>query len=238
MTVFLLFFVLIAFAKSICASTQDSLATGYVLTFSSTTISATRYNDSGSLETFKFSTGREYQHYYSNVLRNLISRTSYPKDHIAYYRWTARENEVAIFHHEAATINTTLSQLGHSLYYAAVMLPPFFDGDTQLVAEQAFLPVSSGYGILKSASFRRIASGGFGFFECKHIGRQPEECNGDDGPETMIFQLQYEKDYLHIALQSIAWEWEGFYTHDEETCFECGEQFQKVRCIAWIYKRT
>jgi uncharacterized protein RhaS with RHS repeats len=78
MPFFLLFFVIFAFARSISASTQDSLATGYVLTFSPTTISATRYNGSGSLETFKFSAGREYQHYYSNVLRNLLSRTSYP----------------------------------------------------------------------------------------------------------------------------------------------------------------
>jgi hypothetical protein len=164
------------FHGSVCAGAKDSLATAHVLTFGSTTISATRFHDSSSLDVTKPSASNEYQHYYRGVLHELMDRISYSKNHVAYYKWMDHESEVTMFCNEAAMINASLkNQLGHIPIYAAVILPPLFDL-AESAAEQAFFRLvvsstSSEFGIRRRGTFLRIACGGFGAFQYKHVGR-------------------------------------------------------------------
>lgn len=125
--------------------------------------------------------------------------------------------------------NSLAKQLGYMPDYAAVFLPPVFDSWIQVAAQEAVFPNGSDdAGIINYGSSLNVACEGFDFLEGEHIGRTPEECNDEDGPETMILVLEYEKDYLHAGLLEIYWEWELFPVNSEDICLECGEQSREV----------
>lgn len=230
MLVIILFSTIFALVRSLSSRTQGSPETPYGLAFSTTTIYASRFNASGSIEVTRLLAGREYLQYYSNVLGNLKMSISDSTGSKAYYKLSAQKNVVAMLRKEVATMTNSLAkQLGYMPDYAAVFLPPVFDSWIQVAAQEAVFPNGSDdAGIINYGSSLNVACEGFDFLEGEHIGRTPEECNDEDGPETMILVLEYEKDYLHAGLLEIYWEWELFPVNSEDICLECGEQSREV----------
>lgn len=120
--------------------------------------------------------------------------------------------------------------LAHEPEYAAVSVPSIFDPEISRAAHEAVFPHNSDvYGFINYGSSLKIACEGFDFLECKQTGRAPEECNDEDGPETLILVLKYEKDYLHAGVLEIIWEANLFRTDTRRTCLECAEHLQVVR---------
>jgi hypothetical protein len=113
--------------------------------------------------------------------------------------------------------------------YGAAFVPSIFDRHIQDAAHQAVFPDGSDvYGFINQRPNLKVACEGFDFLECKQIGRRPEECNNDDGLETLILVWEYEEDYLHAGLVEIFWEERMFPINRQKTCVRCGERRREV----------
>lgn len=220
----------IALATYVCACGSSTLDPRYGLTFSPTTISASRYNASALLEITAFPVGRAYRQHYDNALRSLYaSPVDSNLEHREAYAKTDQDVIMMIREEVAKVTDGLIERRGHEPEYAAVFLPSIFDFQFLIAAREAVIPNGGGLdGVIDSGTSLRVACEAFGFLEGNQIGRTPEERNDEDGPQTMILALEYEHDYLHAELREIIWESERFPIVSKRTCLDCGERYREV----------
>jgi hypothetical protein len=226
---FVLFLTAAALTQDINGTTHANLETSYALTFSRSTISASRFNASGDIETTTFKASLEYQQYYYKTLQSpktLVPAWMRPKQDD---QTTPRQKNIEILRDNVEFVTTGLTEIW-GLYpdYAAVFLPPIFDSDVQRSVRDLAISRED-IAIINYGSSMKVACRGFDFFSGKHVRRTLEERDDHEGPETVFLVLDYQRDYLHCGLLGIWWESEFFYTEVEDTCLECGEKFREVR---------
>jgi hypothetical protein len=228
---------LIAFfitASCSSASTNDTLESWFALTFTPTSILASRINASGSIEVTKHAASLEYQAYYYSTIRlhDTCLRHS-PED---------RTIITSIFRRTIAPVTESLGkQLGHAPDYAAIFLSVVFDSDSVYAAGLVLRPDDDSrvtYAI-NHAHSRRIAADAFGFLEGNYVGSVPdigdtlserfEKC---EDAYPLILVLEYEKQYLSAGVHTLDWEQLIlFMDSDPVICFACGEQAREVSPI-------
>jgi hypothetical protein len=180
---------------------NDSLESWFSLTFTPTSILASRFNAFGSVEINKHPASLESQAHYHEALRMYGIQSTYEA--------TDREVTTSIFRQAIAPIAEGMSvQLGHTPEYAAIFLPAVFDMDRVRAAGSAlFADIDDSYVYaIQHAQSRREALEAFGFLEDSHVGPVPTERI--DGylvmeSEPLVLVLEYEKDYLSIGIHSV-----------------------------------
>ncbi|KAH7384460.1 hypothetical protein BKA66DRAFT_462239 [Pyrenochaeta sp. MPI-SDFR-AT-0127] len=186
------------------------------LSFSPTTVIASRFNSSGSIELTEFSASSEYQTYYRGAVHKL-----HVSDHDI-----DEANVKSIFHQTISPITESLNeQIGHVPEYAALFLPSIFDSRTRIAAADAIF-LDAHYAT-KTGSSRQAACYGYGFLEGKNLGLPPYECT-ENGPENFIFVLEYEEEYMYAWLLDVAFELGTYYVKQEKVSKGCGEGYRKV----------
>jgi hypothetical protein len=218
----------VALTASINASVEVGSESPYGLAFSPTTISASRYNTSSSIEISRFPVGLEYQRYYEDTLRKM--RESIPE---SYSRSTKRENVVTMLRNEVNAVTTRLSgESPHTPGYGSVFLPSIFDMEVQRAAHEATFQDGDKYGLFNYGPSLRTICHGFNLPKCSLVEQIPYGvCNETDYPETVIFTLEYQKDCLHVGFFLTVWEHDLFASMAEETCLICGERYIQVKHI-------
>jgi hypothetical protein len=192
------------------------LSSRFGLTFSPSTITASRFNSSGSVELTKFPTSPEYQSYYRDAVQQ------YQMSHNAITKF----DPISIFHDSIKPVNKALrKQLGRAPDYAVIFLPSIFDYKAIIAADEAILQTPT-YAT-KVGLFREAALWWYGFLDCKNLGRAPHECN-DDGPRNSILLFEYEEDYLYIWVLAVDFELGLYDVSDDHICKDCGENYRKV----------
>jgi hypothetical protein len=137
-----------------------------------------------------------------------------------------------MFRKEIIPVTQSLhKQLGHVPIYSFLFLPLVFNQGLRLPASDAILPGYDEDVNIGCDLSSRAACYGFGFLECKHLGRAPENC--DDGPDgngllNFVLLLEYEKDYLYAWLKEVSFELGVYYTQQIKFCKECGDRFRQV----------
>jgi hypothetical protein len=216
----------LALMASINASVEVGSESPYGLAFSPTTISASRYNTSGGIEISRFPVGLEYQRYYEDTLRNMRKSNSE-----SYSRSTKHENVVTMLRNEANTVTTRLSgESPRTPEYGSVPSIDFRHGS----AKGGPRSNVSGWRQVRAVhgpSLRMICHG-FNLPTCSLVKQIPYGvCNETDYPETVIFTLEYQKDYLHVGLFLTVYEHDLFASMAEETCLICGGRYIQVKYI-------
>jgi hypothetical protein len=207
---------LILLARYGSASTPPNRESRFGVLFSPSTIIASRFNASGSIELTKFPASSAYQQYYREAVQN--SDLDHDIDEI---------NAKSIFRNSIQPITETLSkQLGHAPEYASLFVPSIFDYRTRLAAREVIFQKPQ-YAT-RAAPSQIAACWPYSFLQGKNLGRPAHECN-DDGPDNIIFLLEYEEEYIYAWLLLVEYELGGYPVTQEKICKECGEQHREVR---------
>jgi hypothetical protein len=211
------------------ASTNDTLESWFALTFTPTSILASRFNASGDIEVTKHPASLEYQAYYHDTTRlyDTCNRHS-PND---------RTTTTSKFRRAIAPVTESLGkQLGHTPDYAAIFLPAVFDHSTLLGARAALFCGNRLVSAIDYAHSHRVAADAFGFLEGKYVGPVPDigdtvfdRYGNFERPDPLFLVLEYEKDYLSVGLHAVDWEQLIlFMDSDFVVCFACGEKAREV----------
>ncbi|KAF2029127.1 hypothetical protein EK21DRAFT_68303 [Setomelanomma holmii] len=199
------------------AGTSLSLESRFAVSFSPTTIIASRFNTSVFIELSTFLAPSKYETYHRNIAH------SYP----AQSQDFDEVNVASIFQHAIRPVAESLTeQLGREPEYASLFLPPIFDGRTQLAASDAILRDAQ-YATRVGPSHNAVCFP-YGFLEGKNLGRPLHECT-EDGPENLTFVLEYQKDYFYAWLVVVAFELGTYPVMEQKICKDCGEGNREVR---------
>jgi len=196
---------------------EDSLEGPFALTFTPTSIFASRLNASGSIEVTKHPASLAWQTYYHNAIRDFgLSQTPTYQHHHLYEDTAAQEEFISWFRDAVAPVTETLTQqLGHAPYYSAVIVPSVFVSSVHFAANKALWDREEGRELNRGSSCR-IACYGLGFLEGKHVNRAPKERSDNAPPETLILVLEYEEEYMHAALEIIFWDFKVYYRPSDD----------------------
>lgn len=214
------------FARGVHSSLShlDTPESPFGLTFTPTTIIASRFNVSGGLAKTKAPLGLDYQKLYQNAVRLFNADTKEPYEDYDTSNISAAES---IFHEAMTPITELLiKQLGHAPEYAALSWPPIFSYPLRDAAEHAAFgewgqrPTATPYS-------QEAACYSYGFLGCKNLGREPEECV-EGGPLNLVLVLECEKEYLYAWLKEVDFELEVHWTVYKDFCRDCGERFSEV----------
>jgi hypothetical protein len=200
---------------------HSNVAGPFGLTFSPTTIFASRFNALGSIEITRYPASSDYQKYYHDAVNNFESETEIDKP----------EADVkAMFHDAFAFVTESLSeQLGHDPEFSSLFIPSVFQYKVRNAAVDAiFLDADRS---TKAGLARQAACYGFGFLDCKNLGRTLKECN-EDSPESSIVVLEYEKEYLYAFFMEVGFDLGTYYVHLKKFCKDCGEEYRQVSLIS------
>jgi hypothetical protein len=190
--------------------------TRFGLSFSATTVTASRFNATGSIELTVFPASPGYQTLYRDAVRK------FQESAIEVYQ----TDITSIFENDIQQITNSLNnQLGHRPEYATVFLPAIFDSETILAAKAA---IYSNDTYSTYAAWSRIAACyGYGFLEGKDLGRPLSECH-EDGPESLVLLFEYQKEYLYVWLMWVTFELGVHSVNKEQFCRDCGEDYREV----------
>jgi hypothetical protein len=205
-------------AHGALAIRNDDLASYFGLTFSPTTIIASRINSSGSVELTKFPTSDEYKSYYKDAVQKLAS----PVDDIE----QPQAQVQTMFRQAFTSVTESLkTQLGHEPHVASLFLSSAFASEVAwTVVEAVFTDPQHLY---KRGLSQQATCNGYLFLECRNLGRVPADCTDGD-PENLVLVLEYEREYLYLSLQQVLFELGTYYVHRERLCIECGEDNRQV----------
>jgi hypothetical protein len=210
--------VLVLFAQYASASTTINLESRFGVSFGASTIIVSRFNSSGSMELTTFPVSSEYQAYYREALQNFDASGKYGD---------IDELKVkSIFRNSISPITKTLrEQLGYAPEFASLFVPSIFDVPTEIAAREV---IFENVQYTTRAGVSRIAAcWPYGFLECKNVGRPAHECN-DDGPDNLVFVLEYEEEYMYLWLFFVEYELDVYQTRHAAFCKDCGEKHRKV----------
>jgi hypothetical protein len=175
---------IVAFWRITYATTQSTLETRFGLSFSATTVTASRFNATGSIELSVFPASTDYQTFYRDAVRK-FQESGIDVD---------QADITSVFEHDIQPIPKSLNnQLGYQPEYATVFLPAVFDSKRILAAKDAIN--SNDTYSTHAAWARKAACYGYDFLEGKNLGRPMSECN-EDGPESLVLLFEYQNEYL------------------------------------------
>ncbi|KAH3999425.1 hypothetical protein HBH98_087720 [Parastagonospora nodorum] len=198
------------------ATISSSLESRFGLSFSPTTIIASRFNAIGSIELHSFPASASYQEYYQEAVE---------KDHALSDDFDEARVK-SIFESNVIPINTSLTeQLGHTPEFATLFTPSIFDWKTILAAGEAVF--KDAQYMTRAAPSRQAACYGFGFLQCRNLERSLSECNDHD-PESLVLLFEYEKEYLYVWLVWVSFELEVHSAEHEKICKDCGEELREA----------
>jgi hypothetical protein len=186
------------------------------VSFSPTTITASRFNSSGSTELTAVPASSDYQAHYRGVVHSLQGLPHH-SDAI---------NITSVFRDAIRPVTENLvEQLGHAPEYAALFLPSVFDARTESAAVEAIF-TNVQYATRAGPSWIATCYG-YGFLEGKNLGRPSHECT-EDGPENFIIVFEYEKEYIYAWLLVVAFELGTYPVMEERFGKDCGEEYREV----------
>ena len=210
------------------AGMSDTLESPFAITFTQTTVIASRYNASGSVELTKQPLSLEYQEYYRDAVRHFDAHNESDEP-----RETKSSTEF-MFHDAVVPVTESLSrQLGYTPEYAAFFVPSIF-GLTDIRAAAKGVLGDFGERPARPGRSRDATCHGFGFLEGRNLGRAPEEYV-DEGPLNLIVVLEYEKDYLYAWLMEVEFELQVYPRLLNDICEECGERYSRVSHFRYSY---
>lgn len=192
----------------------------YGLTFTPTTVVASRFNASGSIELTKYPLGPEYLESYRIAVQEFDNPT---KD----YQISDRAAAETLFRSAITPLTEVLSrQLGYAPEYAALFFPSVFSFAARSAAVTGVLG-DHGNRPMKDGIAAQATCQAYGFLEGKNLGRLPELCV-EEGPVNLVIVLEYEEDFLYVWLREVAFELEICPAIQDEICKECGQAYRKV----------
>jgi hypothetical protein len=108
---------------------------------------------------------------------------------------------------EVNAVTTRLSgESPNTPEYGSVFLPSIFDMEVQRAAHEATFQDGDKYGLFNYGPSLRMICHGFNLPKCSLVEQIPYGvCNETDYPETVIFTLECQKDYLHVGLFLTVW---------------------------------
>jgi hypothetical protein len=187
-----------------------------------TTIYASRYNGSDSIEILRYPTTMAFQEFYNALVLTFGASVDDQRD----------------MHSQEVIINSTLKpaieawekQLGvkHFPDVHAFFISSVFDWSFRTPAAEVVFPPYIPERASKEGPAEQAAFAAYGFNECKNLGRQMEECK-DEGPENMILTLEYEREYLYIWIQVVDFEMGICPVHCKRFIRELGESYREAR---------
>jgi hypothetical protein len=200
---------------------HGNIASPFGLSFSPTTITASRIDSTGSIELIKYPVNPGYKAYYHDAIH--AKGLSAPENDDPQLQADRR----SMFHHLITPfINSLTKQLGHEPEFASIFLPSVFHSRVKSDAIHAIYSDISDRAIKAGPAPQAICHG-YGFFQGKHIRRSVDECNGN-GPESFIFVLEYEEEYLYAWLMETDFEQEMHLERHEKLGIDCGEKHRQV----------
>lgn len=159
------------------AAMHDNVASPFGLTFSRTTINASRTNASGAIKIKTYPVTTEYTAYYHNAVSRLPSSMSWDKE--------SQAAVASMLLYAVTPITEHLTKyLGHEPEYVNLYLPSLFaSGEAGVLAKillfdkvHAFHYGSSEHAILYP----------YKFLDCQSLGRGPNECKNDDTESDIL----------------------------------------------------
>jgi hypothetical protein len=199
-----------------CVSMASNTEPRFGISFGATTITASRFNSSDSLELMKFPASTEYQTYYQNAVHNF---------RVANHGTNIADFDSIITNTMRPITEALENQIGHVPEFSALILPavlrrPAWNAASTVVFRDAAY-------IKKVSLTRDAACWAHGFLDDRNLGRMAEEYT-ERGPDSFVLVLEFQAEYMHAWLMDVAFEL-GTYSHDEETfCRECGENYRVV----------
>jgi hypothetical protein len=224
----------------LCMTGARAAAAGgpFALTLGPTTITASRVNISGSVETTNFPVTPEYHGYFEDAVLYYGRRIE-----VRVNEWYVEEDGTLVpaapdTHDESAaesvsrTAITAVTQnmsdaLGYRPTYSALFLPAIFNFSSAHAASDAIFPAKDGRPVKVGRGWQGPCRA-YNLYRCELLGRPSEDCH-DDGPMNSFLVLEYEESYLYVWLVDLMFEWEGFIRKSESFCRDCGYRFQEVR---------
>jgi hypothetical protein len=209
-------FLLFSLFKCISASMSTALESRYGLSFSSTTIVASRFNSTGAIELTTFPASPEYRALYIQVVHH-YQVSSHDVD----------EGDMkSTFEASVGPIIEDLTkQTGHAPEIATLFLPSVFDWKDHIIVSDTIFP-DVNYAT-RVAPARQAACYGYGFLEGRNLGRPIHECN-ENGPSSLVLFFEYENEYLYAWLVEVEFALGVYYAQQEKICKGCGEEHRKV----------
>jgi hypothetical protein len=218
---------MLIFSSFIVASTEIAILNYFGLTFTPTSIIASRINANEVIEIIRYPTSTHYLSFYRNTIRNIRQHQDL-YDNPAFRETKEYNTTVSLFRSAIAPVTHNLhNRLGLKPTYASLFLPSIFHSNVISAASTAILPAWEEGIETMHGPHRRAALYDYHFLEGKHIGPAPEECD-DYCPESLVLLLEYEKEYLYVWLIVVDPELNVYYTQAKEVCVECGEGLRKV----------
>jgi hypothetical protein len=214
-------FFLTLYASYGLADMADNLESPYGLTFTPTTVIASRFNASGSVELTKAPLGSTYREFYQHAVRNFeMSIDNDPP---------IDKSEIAsLFRTAVVPLTEHLrNKLGHTPEFAALFFPSVFNFSTRTAAVEGVLGEHFDRPMKDGPAWQATCDG-YGFLQGKNLGRDPQECN-DEGPPNFVIVLEYEEDFLYTWLLDVAFGLGVFYPEQQQYCKECGAKTWEVR---------
>jgi hypothetical protein len=193
----------------------------FAISVSPTTIYASRYNASDSIEILKYPTTEAFRDYYKSLVFNFGAPIDDQRD----------------MHTDEIIINSTLKpaieawekQLGGKNFpdVHAFFISSVFDWTFRTPAAEVVFPPYTPERASKEGPAEQAAYAAYDFNECRNLGRRIEECN-EDGPVNLILTLEYEREYLYIWVHVVDFEMGICPVHRERFIRELGESYCEV----------
>lgn len=203
---------------------RTTLDAPYALIFGLSSITVSRFTLSKEYEESIFPAGNEYTAYFEHLLnhgnkfkqRGSWYRQGEDKEQAFPHTWD-RNATTALFLNAVKNVTETLrSELGHEPTYVVVVLPPMFDIDS----DDAPIPSVFPWGVISRGSPGRVsgiddtAGFAYGVEQFRNQGRTAAECPDDESVEchddelstTLHLIVNYEKNYLFLAMDSTYFE--------------------------------
>jgi hypothetical protein len=200
------------------AEMPNDVAGPFGLTITSTTIFASRINNSGSVELNQFPITSAFKATYHDAVCNFHSPAQTTDERQA--------NLTSMFHQAIAPVTEGLGQIyGEQPTYASLFIPSVFRTDEKFAAVEAtFADARHTY---KFGTSEHAMCHEYRFIDRKNLGRQPEECSEDE-LESFILFLDNEGEYSYVWLMEVALELGTYYKHYKKICIDCGENSRQV----------
>lgn len=200
------------------ADTPDNLESPFGITITPSTVIASRINSSRMIELTRHPLGPAYKAVYHDAVDHFDTQPTKP----------GNSTNAAVFLESIKSVTKILeNQLGHSPIYKSLFVPSIFHPTVRDAAAEGILTEDQLDQPFRLGWAREAICPGYGFLECRNLGRTREECV-DGGAVNLIFALEYEKEYLYAWLVEVEFELQTYPAMHSKFCRECGERNSAV----------
>lgn len=219
--------IFMVFAAATATFVKPSLANNFTdheprfgLTFTPTTVIASRYISKDIVDITRFPTTAEYRAYFRNEVHAAASAQDDPNNEVD-FKSILTDTLRPIIHNLA-------HQLGHAPEFSAISLPSIFQQRSR--QNVTYTIFDDAHYMWKTSLNSNVVCWPYGFLQCRNLEREYYECH-EEGPESYVLVLEYEKEYLHASLVDVDFEVGVYSSNRERVCGECGEGNRDVRCF-------